>query len=89
MKIVTIFRVGFALIKNIFLKIKSGHNFQCTFMNSYSPSTVITIHKGGKMSIGKHLSTLNNVTLSVAKNAKLNIGEFVNVNKSWTKLWSV
>ena len=82
MKLSTISRFSVALFKHIGLKIRNGNRFTCTFTNSYSPSTDVKIHRGGFLAIGNHLSTLNDVTISVASGANLTIGKNVNINKS-------
>lgn len=60
---------------------RNGKRFKCTFFNAYSPSTNIYIRKGGYMSLGNHVSALNDVTISVGGGAKLKLGENVNINK--------
>jgi acetyltransferase-like isoleucine patch superfamily enzyme len=78
----TIAKAGTSLLRNIFLKLRHGHNYKCTFINTYSLSTEIWIHRGGKLSIGNHFSTLKNVHVSVASGASVSIGNNVNVNQS-------
>lgn len=75
-------RACIALLKNGRLKIKNGNRFKCSLLNTYSASTEIKIHRGGQMSLGEHISALNDVTISVASGAELSIGKHVNFNKS-------
>ena len=80
MNINTIIKVGTSVLRNIKLKLLRGSDYHCKWLYSCSPSTEIRIHKGGKLTIGQHLSTLRNVLVSVCPNATLVIGDNVNIN---------
>lgn len=81
MKLSTFFRVAIGLIKTTGLKLIRWNDYDCSYINSYSLSTELVIHKGGKLKTGKHVSALNDVTISVASGAELKIGDYVNINK--------
>ena len=80
MRLNTFFRVGIAILKNIKLKILRGSDYNFQWLCSCSPTTELRVHKGGKATIGRHLSTLRNVLISVCPNANLIIGDNVNIN---------
>lgn len=80
MNIKTIWQVGISLIRNIRLKITRGKSYCCHWLYSCPIETEIRIHKGGNMSIGKHLSAQKDLLLSVLPEGQMSIGDNVNFN---------
>lgn len=73
-------KVGISFLKNVKLKIIRGSDYSCKWLYSCAPSTEIRMHKGGKLTIGTHLSTLRGVLISVCSEGNLTIGDNVNIN---------
>lgn len=80
MTIKTIWQVGTSLIRNVWLKMRSGRAYTCKWLYSCPMGSEIRIHKGGKMTIGAHLSAQKGLLLSVLPNAELEIGDNINLN---------
>ncbi len=61
-------------MKAIILKIERGSKARIVFPAIISPSTEITVDKGGKLSVGKRISIRNDCRIVVRKNGVLTIG---------------
>ena len=84
MNIKTLMRVSTTILRNCILKIYYGPRYKCTFLNSCSISTHISIQKKSKLIIGKHLSSLARLEIGVRNGGKCVIGDYVNFNKDCT-----
>lgn len=80
MNIKTVWQVGTSLIRNIYLKIRSGKNYDCKWLYSCPVGTQIKIHKGGKLSIGDHFSAQKGLLVSVLPGGELSLGNNININ---------
>ena len=72
--------VVFSLLKFIFIKLLRWNEFYFSPVERFSPSTVINIHRKGKMVFGTRLRVHSGVHLSVTPNAELRIGDDTAIN---------
>lgn len=69
-----------SIIRNLYLKLFYGKRYKCHLINSCAISTKIIMGRKSRLIIGRHLSTLYDVRLSVGEGAKMTIGDNVNFN---------
>ena len=72
--------VVFTLLKFCFIKLLRMREFSFAPVERFSPSTMINIHRRGKMVLGKKLRVHSGVRLSVASGARLVIGDNTAIN---------
>lgn len=77
---ITVWQVGISVIRNVWLKLTRGGAYTCKWLYSCPLGSKIRIHKGGKLTIGKHLSSQHRLLISVLPGGQMIIGNNVNIN---------
>lgn len=82
MKLRTIWQVGTSLLRNVKIKLLRGKAYRCHWLYSMPVSAELRLHKGGRLTIGRHLSAQRDVLVSACPGAELSMGNNVNLNES-------
>ncbi|MCR4766632.1 MAG: acyltransferase [Saccharofermentans sp.] len=72
--------VLWSFIRFLIIKILRWKDFSFSCIERFSPRTMINIHRGGKLVLGKKLRVHSGVRLSVTKGAILSIGDNTSIN---------
>lgn len=80
MSVETLYKVGVSVIRNAWLKVRFGSGYSCKWLYSCPLGTKIRLRRGGKISIGDHLSAQNGLLISASESGNIHIGNNVNLN---------
>lgn len=79
-KLKNLISVIYTFFKFIFIKLLRFRGFDFKLPERFSPSTMINLHRGGKMVFGSRLSIHSGCRLSATRGAELSIGDRTAMN---------
>lgn len=79
-KLKSVISIGYTLIKFCLIKMLRMREFTFHPVERFSPSTMVNLHRGGKMIFGNRLRVHSGCRLSATPGAKLSIGDNTALN---------